>query len=138
VFTPPVGTLSLTTQQNFATVTEVTMPGGNNIFVGTAPTATSRLVMFDPWAAGNISKQVNVSGVVNYSIQISNDDPNSPTARVRPGAMTWFDDPDANFVGASTPMFGDWQFAPLFARLVLNSGTGSASATFLQTENVNR
>jgi hypothetical protein len=131
---------NLTTQQSFKVVTQVTVSAVPvaSISVGTTGTATSQWVNFDPWAAGNVSYQADLAGAANYTVQISNDDPNSPTNPVPPGQMTWLPDPNAGMVGASTPQFAVWQFVPLWARVLLNSGAGAVTATFVQTQNVNR
>ncbi|HLY78963.1 MAG TPA: hypothetical protein VKQ70_06285 [Caulobacteraceae bacterium] len=131
---------ALTTSLNFATVTQVVVantPAGA-ISVGTTSQAESRWVNFDPWAYGNVSYQVDVQGVANYTVQITNDDPMSPTNPVPPDLVTWFPDPNAGMVGASTPQFAVWQFVPLWARVLLNSGAGAVTATFVQTGVVNR
>ena len=131
---------NLTTQQNFATVTEVDYAGAaavGSISVGTAATATSQWVNFDPWAYASVSEQVDVIGAANFTVQISNDDPMSPTNPMAPGQMTWLPDPNAAMVGGSASQFGSWNFVPLWARVLLNSGAGSVSATFVQAGNVN-
>lgn len=97
-----------------------------------APNTASPWVMFDPWAQGSISKQCVVQGAATYTVQITNDDPNSPTNPVPPAQVTWFPDPDATFVGASANEFGSWQFTPLWARILLTAGTGQVTATFVQ------
>lgn len=131
---------NLTTSLNFATVTQVTIaaPAVANVSVGTTSQAESRWVNFDPWAYGNVSYQVDVQGVANYTVQITNDDPMSPTNPVPPDLVTWLPDPNAGMVGASTPQFAVWQFIPLWARVLLNSGAGAVTATFVQTGVVNR
>jgi hypothetical protein len=131
---------NLTTALNFATVNQVTIaaPALANVSVGTTSQAESRWVNFDPWAYGNVSYQVDVQGVANYTVQITNDDPMSPTNPVPPDLVTWLPDPNAGMVGASTPQFAVWQFIPLWARVLLNSGAGAVTATFVQTGVVNR
>lgn len=98
-----------------------------------APNTPSGLVAFDPWAMGSISKQASVNGTATFSVQVSNDDPNSPTNPVPLASMNWSNDPDATFVGATGPVFGNWQFVPLYARVLLTAGTGSATVTFVQS-----
>ena len=49
----------------------------------------SGLVRFDDWAPGTVSLQVKVTGTVNYTVQTSMDDPNSPTNPVELASMTW-------------------------------------------------
>ena len=126
----------LTTSLNFATVVQVTVaaPTLANVSVGTTSQAESRWVNFDPWALGSISKQCVVNGAATYTVQITNDDPMSPTNPVPPDLVTWAPDPDATFVGATTSMMGYWNFTPLWARVLLTAGAGSVTATFVQQD----
>ena len=59
----------------------------------------SGLVRFDDWAPGTVSLQVKVTGTVNYTVQTSMDDPNSPTNPVALASMTWSPSPDTGVVG---------------------------------------
>jgi hypothetical protein len=131
---------ALTTNQNFKTVTQIAVSGAFAVTIsaGSAGTATSQWVNFDPWAFGNISYQTDLAGVANYTVQITNDDPNSPTNPVPPGQMTWLPDPNAAMVGASANEAAVWQFVPLYARILLNSGAGAVSGTFVQAGSVTR
>jgi hypothetical protein len=124
---------AVTTSQNFATVTQISCsaPLAATATPVTAATASSQLVMFDPWAQGPITKQASLAGAATFSVQISNDDPNAPGGPL-PGSMTWSNDPDATFVGATTPVEGSWAFVPLFARVLLTAGAGAVRMTFLQ------
>jgi hypothetical protein len=125
---------AVTTSQNFATVTSISvaLPLAAAASASTAATATSPWVMFDPWAnAASITKQAVVTGAANFTVQVSNDDPNAPGGPP-PGSMAWSPDPDATFVGASANVEGSWAFVPLWARVLLNSGAGSVRATFSQ------
>lgn len=93
------------------------------------------LVRFDDWAPGPVSLQVTVTGTVNYTVQTSMDDPNSPTNPVALGSMTWIPSTDTAVVGQTTSKSSTLTAAPVFARVLLNSGNGSISATFLQNSN---
>lgn len=98
-----------------------------------APGATaSSLVRFDEWASHDISVQAVVTGTINYTIQYSNDDPNSLTNPVALANMTWSTSTLAN---GATATFGPTPFDafPLFARVLVNSGTGSVVTTFVQS-----
>jgi hypothetical protein len=95
----------------------------------------SDLVRFDDWAPGPVSLQVNVTGTVNYTVQTSMDDPNSPTNPVALGSMTWLSSTDTNVVSQSASKSSTFAAAPIFARVLLNSGNGSVTATFLQLSN---
>ena len=72
------------------------------------------------------------TGTVNYTVQTTNQDPNSPTNPVAPYLVTWSSSLDAAAVGASTNISSFFAYSPTFARVLLNSGTGSVSATFAQ------
>lgn len=93
------------------------------------------IVRFDDWAPGTVSIQVTVTGTVNYTVQTSMDDPNSPTNPVAVGSMTWVPSTDTTVVGQSATKSSTFAAAPLFARVLLNSGNGSITATFLQNSN---
>jgi hypothetical protein len=96
----------------------------------------SNLVRFDEWAPGQIGVQLNVTGTVNYTLQQSMDDPNSPTNPVAEASMTWINCADTTVVGATGSKQTNYQFAPLFCRVVLNSGSGTVTATFVQASSV--
>lgn len=101
--------------------------------VGTNGEASSPWVRLDGWANPSVSKQCAVSGTVNYTVQYSNDDPNSNTSPVNPNAMSWFDDMNTEFVAATASQYDLWAFVPLWVRCVLNSGSGSVTMTIQQT-----
>lgn len=96
---------------------------------------SSAWVRFDDFAPANISIQCNVTGTVDYSVQTTLDDPNSATNPVATGSVTWISSSDTNVVNATTSMQSNFAFAPTFARILLNSGSGSVTATFLQSSN---
>lgn len=96
---------------------------------------TSPLVRFDDFAPGPVSIQCTVTGTVNYTVQSSLDDPNSATNPVALASMTWIVSSDTNVVGATTSQQSNFFFAPVFARILLSSGSGSVTATFLQSSN---
>lgn len=95
----------------------------------------SSIVRFDDFAPSNISIQCTVTGVANYTVQSSLDDPNDPFNPVAEGSMTWVDTSDLAVVGATNTQQSNFLFAPKFARIKLNSGSGSVVATFLQSSN---
>lgn len=112
----------------------ITVSVGPNATGGTA----SDLVRFDEWADPSVSIQIDVSGTVNYTLQVSNDDPNSPTNPVALGSMTWLNSNDPNVVAATAAFQSNFLFAPTFARVVMNSGNGTVTATFRQFGVVHR
>jgi hypothetical protein len=95
----------------------------------------STLVRFDNFAPGPISVQVVVTGTVNYTVQVSNDDPNDPVSPVAQGSMTWSSSPDTAIVAQTASGYGTLVSVPLFARVLLNSGNGSVTASFVQSSN---
>ena len=98
--------------------------------------ATSDWVYFDQWAAGAAGVQVNVTGTVNYTVQTTMDNPNSPTNPVAAANVTWLPALDTNLVAAVASKQGTLAPVPVFARVLLNSGNGSLTATFTQLGNV--
>lgn len=122
---------------SFKTVTSVTISGNaaGAVTVGTNGVADSPWVRFDDFAPNYISVNCVVDGTVNYSVQTSLDDPNNFTSPVPAGDMAWLDALDGNIVSESTDKSGGIQYAPTFARVVLNSGSGSVRSTFLQSSN---
>lgn len=103
-----------------------------NLSIGTNGVASSAWVMMDPWAFGQIGVTTGVTGTVNYDIEITGDDPNDTTNPVDPADMIWFDCGDAGLVGETTNASGVLTPIPRYARINLNSGSGSVRATFIQ------
>lgn len=132
---------TLTLGNSFLTISSVTSSGASvgNISIGTPGTAISQWARFDDWSPGStVTLQANVVGTVNYTVQTTLDDPNSPTNPVQPASVTWFSSGDTAVVGATASAQSSFSVLPLFARVLLNSGTGSVTATFVQVGNVSR
>lgn len=119
---------------DYATVTRIAVNQGTTaaVTVGTNGIAATPWVRLDSWSDADCSVQCNVTGTVNYTIQVSNDDPNSPTDAVLPSAMVWINTNDTNAVNATASLQSNFLFSPTFARVLLNSGSGSVRATFIQ------
>lgn len=129
---------SVSTTLDFATVTQITTSGSTSvsgITVGTSGVASSRWVRFDSWALPNVNFQVDVSGTVNYTIQTTNDDPNDPFSPVSLVNVTWFSSTDANVVNQTAAKQSSFTNAFTYARILLNSGDGTVTATFIQYGN---
>lgn len=122
---------------DFKTVTSIaiTVNAAANITVGTNGVASSPWVRLDNWAFPQVSIQCTVGGTVNYTVQQTLDDPNSATNAVLPYLVTWVSSSDTNVVGATTTQQSNYAFAPIFARVLLNSGTGTVVGTFSQAGN---
>lgn len=127
-------TTSAYTVQDFKTVTSVVINAAATaaVTVGTNGIASTPWVRLDEWAQPPVSIQCDVTGTVNYTVQSSNDDPNSPTDPVIPSATTWISTNDTNAVGATAAVQTNYLFAPTFVRALLNSGTGSVAMKVIQ------
>lgn len=104
-----------------------------NISTGNAQSGTGQWMRLDEWALPNISIGIDVTGTVNYTVQHSFDDPNSPTSPVAIGAMHWMNCPDLIAVAATTDAYTFYPFTPIFLRLLMNSGSGTATMTAVQS-----
>ena len=98
--------------------------------------ATSQWVRLDSWNAGDASIQVVVNGTVNYTLQTTWDDPNDPVNPVPVANVTWFNSSDTDVLNSTKNAVSQLAPLPTFARILLNSGTGSVRATVVQTGNV--
>lgn len=127
-------TAAVYTALDFKTVTSVVSSAAvtGNVTVGTNGVASSPWVMFDPYSFPQVALQCDVTGSVNYTVQQTLDDPNSRTDPVSPSAVVWINNPTAGLVGASTNQQGSYAIGPLYAKVTLNSGTGSVRSTFIQ------
>jgi hypothetical protein len=123
---------------NFLTVSSITASGtvAGAFKAGTTSVAGSRWVRLDSWMYPTTAIQADVTGSVNYTIQTTLDDPNSPTNPVAPVDVAWFNSTDGNVVNAIASKQSSFTVTPTFARVVLNSGTGSVTTTFAQFGNV--
>jgi hypothetical protein len=119
---------------DYKTVTSITISAtaANALTVGTNTVASSPWVAFDSWAMPMTAIQCTVSGLANYTVQQTLDDPNSLISPVAAALVSWVNHPDNTLVGASTTVQGNYGYAPVFAKVTLNSGTGVVTATFSQ------
>jgi hypothetical protein len=134
-------TSSAHTAQDFYTVTSVTINGAATaaVTVGTAGIASTPWARLDEWALPHVAIQCVVTGTANYTVQSTQDDPNSTTDPVLPQNVTWLNSPDTNAVAASTSIQTGYgallayaALVPLFVRATLNSGSGSVAMTVQQ------
>jgi len=127
---------------DYLTVTSIVISGAASgaVTAGTNGVASSPWARLDEWALPFVSIQCDVSGTVNYTVQSSMDDPNSPTNPVIPSAVAWINSPDTNAVAATGQIqttFGGFNayvaLFPLWVRVLLNSGTGTVTTTVTQS-----
>lgn len=120
---------------SYLTVKSIKTSGStaSTLTVGTSGVAISPWINLDPWAMGTVSGQCVVSGVANYTVQVSNDDPNSYGNPVAASAMAW-DSNAAGVVNQTVSQSFGLPYAPLWMRVLLNSetGTGSVRMTVVQ------
>ena len=124
---------------DYATVTSITISGAATgaVTVGTNGIASTPWVRLDEWANTQVSIQCDVTGTVDYNVQSTMDDPNSVFSPVTPSAVAWVDTNDTNAVHATGVVQTNFLFSPTFARVLLNSGTGTVTATFAQANVAN-
>lgn len=99
---------------------------------GATTPADSQWFRLDDWAGGQISFQCVVTGTVAYSVQVTNDDPNSPT---NPVASPNWDSTPTGVSGATASAYGSLNFIPTFIKINLASGSGSVAMTVTQSLN---
>jgi hypothetical protein len=117
---------------DFVTVTSITPVGGGLTAltagtdgIGASPWTTWNWRGYPPFALGMAVELV--SGSVNFTVQHTYDDPNSPPNGIYPLA---FNDPVIN--GASATVEGNFTTPIVATRLLINSGTGEVRARFVQ------
>ena len=125
------------TVQDYLTVTSISVSAATTgaVTVGTNGIASSAWVRLDEWALAPTVIQATATGTVNFTLQQCNQDPNSPTSPTAPGLTTWVNSTDASAVGATGSIQSSYTNSPLWARVLLNSGTGSVSAVYAQYGN---
>lgn len=126
------------TTLSYKTITSISTSAAiaSTITVGTNGVASSPWVRMDDYAANaQVSIQCTVSGTVNYTLQSSMDDPTSYTNLAifnQPNLVTWVDSSDTAVVAATTTKQTNIAVAPVFVRVLLNSGTGTVTTTIRQ------
>ena len=136
---PATTTTPVQTVLDYATITKLLPAGGGwtaAATFGTSGVASSQWVYFDGYAMPQVGIQVNVSGTVSVTVQQTLDDPLSPTNPVSVANMTWLSHPDSALVASAVAVQGNYAYLPQWARLTLNSGSGSSTGTFIQAHSV--
>lgn len=128
-------TATATSLTDFATITSIVTTGTAHagLKVGTTTTAGSNWVALDEWAFSPIYFQVVVSGTINYTMQITFDNPNTAygDGPAIP-AVNWDSTLPGLLVGQTTSASSSILAIPKFMRILLNSGTGSLYASIGQ------
>lgn len=115
---------SAVTVLNYLTVTGVKVSGATagTISVGTNGVAYSPWAPMDTWAMGTAEIQCVVSGTVNYTVQTTNDDPNSYGNAVARASMTW-DSTAGGLINQTASGSYAFPAVPAYIRVLLNSNT---------------
>ena len=111
---------------DYATVVSVT-PSANTastVQVGTNGIASTRPIFVDEYCFSPTALQINTTGTINATVQQSLDDPNA----VGYTSVQWINHPDSALSTiTSGNVQGNYAYAPKVIRLLLNSGSGSAT-----------
>lgn len=118
---------------DYLTVTSITMKNAaaGNISVGTTTVASSPWVRFDEYISAPAGGQAVVTGTANYMVETTFDNPDSFSNPVAPSAVVW-DSTMSPIVGAAATASFQMAAVPVFARVTLNSGSGSVKTKFVQ------
>ena len=129
----PITTNAYTTQDYYQ-VTSIAVSGTLTaaVTVGTNGIASTAWVRFDSYAPGNVGIQCEATGTVNYTVQATLDNTDSTYNPVLPQNVVWINTNDSAAVNATASLQSNFYFAPVFARVLLNSGSGSVKAVFTQ------
>lgn|SRR5574337_512007 len=129
---------TVATATDFATVTQIRTSGATSasgVTVGTTTTAGSPWVSIDEWASGSTYMAAITSGTVNYTLQSTGDNPNSPFNAVAIPSVSW-NNSLCNTVAAQASSELTFDGTPAFVRVLLNSGSGSVTMTVRQSGSV--
>ena len=90
---------------------------------------------FDDYGAhAEVAIQATVTGTVNFTVQQTLQDsaPAATQDKVAPDDIVWVNHPDSGLAAATATAQGNYAYTPIFAKVTLNSGTGSVSTVFRQ------
>lgn len=133
---PNVGTVQSALDYKTVTAMTISAAAAGALTVGTSAVASSRWARLDSWAFAQSTIQCVASGTVSYTVETCMQDPNSATVPVAPSAMVWSPSTDPNVVNATGTEPSFFANSPTWARVTLNSGTGSVAAVIAQSGNV--
>lgn len=129
---------------SYKTVTSIRTSGAaaTTVIVGTNTVADSPPVYFDRLAASAPTAiQIDGAGTVNWTVRQTLNDPTvitnqlpTPTYQWSPSGINWVNHPDSALVASTTTtgVQGNYAYPPVMAKVVLNSGTGTVTASFVQ------
>lgn len=129
---------AVSTVLDYLTIMRITVSAATatTIEVGTNGIAGSQWINLDEWAPGPVAGQCVGSGTVNYSVETTNDDPNSYGNPVARSAVTWDTTlPPTAVVDATATQSFALAVSPVFCRILLNSESGSGFVRMTLAQN---
>ena len=90
--------------------------------------AKSIVIPIDYMARPQVSLQVDVTGTANWTIQQTLDNVFDPNV-----TPLYMDHPDSNMVAQTVDRQGNYGYTPFAIKFILNSGSGSARISVIQT-----
>lgn len=119
------------TTLNFKTVTQVAVSAtiATDVIVGTSGVGGSQTLPLDIYLPYGSTASIDVTGTVNVSVQVTNDNPFPDSAST---ILNWVSHPTAALVTATSDQTGATANAYRAMRLLTNSGTGSCVLTITQ------
>jgi hypothetical protein len=125
---------------DYVTVTSVgfTAATASTVTVGTAGFGGSPWIFLDSWANSIVGAQVSVTGTVAFQILASYDDPNFFADPIAAALMFWDNQVFTPFPDGTASASAYANPAPVYVRIALTSGTGSARLTVNQTGSISR
>lgn len=105
-------------------VTKIVASGAtaSTVTVGTNGVASSQWINLDTFAMGQVNIQAVVSGTVNFTVQTTNDDPNSYGNPVARSAVTW-DSTYSTLSSQTASITYGFPQSSAYIRVLLNSNT---------------
>lgn len=122
------------TNLDFLTVTSISLKtnAANAVTVGTNTVASSSWIRIDSYADAQVSIGTYVTGTVNYTIQGAYMDPNNSNYTIQPYQVPWINSTDTGAQSQTGNIQTSYSIAPLWIRILLNSGTGTVAASIIQ------
>lgn len=121
---------TVNTVLDYRTVTSISTSAavGSNVSVDTLQLGASLPIPLDLYLQNGHTVSVKVTGTINYTVQVTNDDPFSANPST---PLTWITDPSIG-AGQTTSQLGSTANVYRAVRLLTNSGGGTGAITVTQ------
>ena len=119
---------------DFKTVTSITISSAaaGALTVGTNTIASSPWIRIDNYADSQVAIGTYVTGTVNYTIQQAFFDPNSTQFTISPYQVPWINSTDSGAVNQTGNIATSFSISPMWVWVLLNSGSGTVTASIIQ------